>query len=195
MVVRPRSAVIAAPDAFPPAGVTAIVFDVVGTLVEPAVTVADTYAAAGRRQGVDLDPATVARRFATAWRRQESIDAVAAIPFATSRDRERERWREIVTDVFGPGGATAAIFTDLWAHFALPASWRTVHRGATLAQAAGWCSSPAARASPKLARRVDHPADPFREEESGGTVLFRSDRNHGISGAGFHRHSRGHLHG
>ena len=96
MVVRPRSAVIAAPDAFPPAGVTAIVFDVVGTLVEPAVTVADTYAAAGRRQGVDLDPATVARRFATAWRRQESIDAVAAIPFATSRDRERERWREIV---------------------------------------------------------------------------------------------------
>ena len=136
MVVRPRSAVIAAPDAFPPAGVTAIVFDVVGTLVEPAVTVADTYAAAGRRQGVDLDPATVARRFATAWRRQESIDAVAAIPFATSRDRERERWREIVTDVFGPGGATAAIFADLWAHFALPASWRSVRRGATLAQAA-----------------------------------------------------------
>jgi putative hydrolase of the HAD superfamily len=41
-----------------------------------------------------------------------------------------------VTDVFGPGGATAAIFADLWAHFALPASWRTVRRGATLAQAA-----------------------------------------------------------
>ncbi len=133
MVAHPRSAV---PDAFPPAGVTAIVFDVVGTLVEPAVSVADTYAAAGRRQGVDLDPATVARRFATAWRRQESIDAAAATPFVTSRSRERERWREIVADVFGPGDATAAIFTDLWAHFALPQAWRPVPRGVTLAQTA-----------------------------------------------------------
>ena len=103
MVVRPRSAVIAAPDAFPPAGVTAIVFDVVGTLVEPAVTVADTYAAAGRRQGVDLDPATVARRFATAWRRQESIDAVAAI-LTSGRGRRGsgERCRRCRTALLHP---------------------------------------------------------------------------------------------
>jgi REG-2-like HAD superfamily hydrolase len=136
MVAVPRAAIRETPEAFPPAGVTAIVFDVVGTLVEPAVAVADTYAAAGRRHGIDLDAATVARRFATAWRRQESNDAAAAIPFATSRDRERERWWEIVADVFGPHAASAAIFADLWAHYALPEAWRPVNRGAALAQAA-----------------------------------------------------------
>mgnify|MGYP002654784224 CR=1 FL=1 len=131
MVARPRSAV---PDAFPPAGVTAVVFDVVGTLVEPAVSVAETYARTGRRHGIDLDPTAVTDRFTAAWRRQESIDAAAATPFATSRGRERERWREIVADVFGPGDATVAIFTDLWEHFALPQAWRPVLHGVTLAQ-------------------------------------------------------------
>jgi len=133
MVAHPRSAV---PDAFPPAGVTAIVFDVVGTLVEPAVSVAETYERAGRRHGIDLDPKMVKDRFAVAWRRQESIDAAAATPFATSRVRERERWREIVEDVFGPGSPAAAIFADLWAHYALPEAWRPVPRGVTLAQTA-----------------------------------------------------------
>jgi putative hydrolase of the HAD superfamily len=136
MVTRPRSAVFAAPDAFPPAGVTAVVFDVVGTLVEPVVSVAETYARAGRQHGIDLDPPAVADRFAAAWRRQERRDAAAVIPFATSRDREHERWREIVADVFGPGDVPAAIFTDLWAHFALPESWRPVPHGVTLAQTA-----------------------------------------------------------
>jgi len=133
MVAHPRSAV---PDAFPPAGVTAIVFDVVGTLVEPAVSVAETYERAGRRHGIDLDPTMVKDRFAVAWRRQESIDAAAATPFATSRGRERERWREIVEDVFGPGSPAADIFADLWAHYALPEAWRPVPRGVTLAQTA-----------------------------------------------------------
>lgn len=136
MAADPPAVVVGAPEGFPPAGVTAVVFDVVGTLVEPAVAVADTYARVGRRHGIDLDPAAVKDRFAAAWRRQELRDAGAAIPFATSRDRERERWREIVGDVFGPDGATAAIFADLWTHFALPEAWRTVRQGDLLAQAA-----------------------------------------------------------
>lgn len=122
--------------AFPPTGVTAVVFDAVGTLVEPAATVADTYAHVGQRHGIDLDPVTVGRRFAAAWRRQEALDAAAAIPFATSRHRERTRWREIVADVFGPGDSTAAIFADLWEHFAHPQAWRPVAAGDRLLQAA-----------------------------------------------------------
>lgn len=130
------AALVGPPQGFPPAGVTAIVFDVVGTLVEPAVAVADTYSRAGRRHGIVLDPVVVKDRFAAAWRRQERRDASAAIPFATSRDRERERWWEIVADVFGPDGTTKAIFADLWTHFALPEAWRPVRQGALLARAA-----------------------------------------------------------
>ena len=136
MATRPAAEAAAAPAAFPPAGVTAVVFDAVGTLVEPAATVADTYARAGRRHGIDLDPATVGRRFAAAWSRQEAVDAAAVIPFATSRDRERERWRAIVTDVFGETPATAAIFADLWEHFGRPEAWRTLPDGADLVRAA-----------------------------------------------------------
>ena len=136
MATRPAAEAAAAPAAFPPAGVTAVVFDAVGTLVEPAATVADTYARAGRRHGIDLDPAPVGRRFAAAWSRQEAVDAAAVIPFATSRDRERERWREIVADVFGPGDTTAAIFADLWEHFAHPRAWQPVPPGEGLLRAA-----------------------------------------------------------
>jgi putative hydrolase of the HAD superfamily len=132
MVTLPRPAV----GSFPPPGVTGVVFDVVGTLVEPAEAVADTYAAAGRRRGIDLDPSIVARRFAAAWRRQESIDAQAAVPYATSRERERRRWQEIVVDVFGTGEATEFIFADLWEHYALPQAWRPIAAGTALAQAA-----------------------------------------------------------
>jgi putative hydrolase of the HAD superfamily len=136
MATRPAAEAAAASATFPPAGVSAVVFDAVGTLVEPATTVADTYARAGRRHGIDLDPATVGRRFAAAWRRQEALDAVAAIPFATSRDRERARWREIVADVFGAGDTTSAIFADLWEHFAQPPAWRPVGPGENLLRAA-----------------------------------------------------------
>jgi putative hydrolase of the HAD superfamily len=136
MARHARSSETVAGITFPPVGVTAVVFDMVGTLVEPATTVAETYAAAGRRLGVELDPPTISRRFSAAWRQQEAIDAGADVPYATSRDRERRRWRQIVDDVFGPGEPAAAIFADLWDHYARPESWRPVGRGMALARAA-----------------------------------------------------------
>ena len=132
MAAHPRTAA----GLFPPPGVTGVVFDVVGTLVEPAAAVAETYAAAGRRHGIDLEPTVVALRFAAAWRRQESIDALATVPFATSRDRERQRWAGIVADVFGGGDTAAAIFADLWVRYALPEAWRPIAAGAALAHSA-----------------------------------------------------------
>ncbi len=122
--------------AFPPAGVRAVAFDAVGTIVEPWPPVGEAYAAAGCRHGVPLDAGWAAARFRDAWRRQEQADAAAVPAFATSRERERARWRAIVGEVFGETPATATIFTDLWEHFGRPDAWRTLPAGADLVQAA-----------------------------------------------------------
>lgn len=121
---------------FPPPGIRAVAFDAVGTLVEPWPPVGEAYAAAGRRHGVPLDAASTAARFREAWRRQEQADAAADPAFATSRERERARWRAIVGDVFGHTPATAAIFSDLWEHFGRPDAWRPLPDGADLVRAA-----------------------------------------------------------
>jgi len=67
--------------AFPPAGVRAVAFDAVGTLVEPWPPVGEAYAAAGCRHGITLDAETARSRFRAAWRRQELADAAATPAF------------------------------------------------------------------------------------------------------------------
>lgn len=119
-----------------PAAVRAIVFDVVGTLVEPHPAVADAYHRAAGRHGVACDVAEIGRRFRSAWTRQEAIDAAATPAFATDQDRERRRWREIVAEVFAGAPESDAIFIDLWESFARPAAWRPLPAGVHLARAA-----------------------------------------------------------
>lgn len=121
-----------------PAAAQAIVFDVVGTLVEPAPTVAEAYRETGLRYGQTLDVAEIQRRFTLAWRSQEQADATAEPPFATNDARERRRWRAIVADVFAAAEPKAgdAIFADLWDHFARPSAWRSLPAGQALARAA-----------------------------------------------------------
>jgi putative hydrolase of the HAD superfamily len=114
----------------------AVVFDVVGTLVEPWPTVHRAYAIAGRRHGIELAEDVIAPRFARAWQRQEAIDAARRPAFATDRVREAARWREIVEDVFEQAPPAAAIFADLWEHFARPGSWRPLAAGARLVEEA-----------------------------------------------------------
>jgi putative hydrolase of the HAD superfamily len=114
--------------------VKVVVFDVVGTLVEPWPRVSRAYAEAGRRHGVELVEDVTAKRFAAAWRRQEAIDAAATPAFATSRQREVERWRGIVDDVFEYAPASGAIFADLWEHFARPEAWRPLPEGVQLVE-------------------------------------------------------------
>lgn len=119
-----------------PAAARAIVFDVVGTLVEPAPAVAEAYREVALRHGIDRAAAVIDHRFRAAWRRQEAVDAAATPPFATSGVRERERWRSIVVDVFDAAPQSDAIFTDLWAHFGRPEAWRSIPAGCDLARAA-----------------------------------------------------------
>jgi len=113
-----------------------VVFDVVGTLVEPWPPVAEAYAAAGRRHGSVVEVPEIHRRFRQAWRRQELIDAAAVPAFTTNRAREVERWREIVADVFHDPGRTDSIFSDLWDHFGRPDAWRPLLAGSELMRAA-----------------------------------------------------------
>ncbi|MGI9176584.1 MAG: HAD-IA family hydrolase [Pirellulales bacterium] len=121
---------------FPPEGVQTVVFDVVGTLVEPWPPVAEAYAAAGQRHGAVVAVPEIHRRFRQAWRRQELIDAAAVPAFTTSRSREADRWRAIVADVFVDHERTDAIFGELWDHFGRPDSWRPLAAGSALMQAA-----------------------------------------------------------
>ena len=113
-------------------GVRAVVFDVVGTLVEPFPPVAEAYRDVGRHHGVERSVGELRARFRDAWQRQEVIDAADPTPYATSRARERERWKSVVADVFGGDPASDAIFQDLWDHFGRAGAWRALPEGTQL---------------------------------------------------------------
>jgi putative hydrolase of the HAD superfamily len=119
-----------------PEDVRVVVFDVVGTLVEPQPAVAQAYLQAARRHGVERDVDEIRHRFGAAWRRQEELDAAADPPFVTSSRREHDRWRLIVEDVFAGVPQTAAIFADLWEHFGRIEAWRATPAGRPLVRAA-----------------------------------------------------------
>ena len=124
------------PELVLPVGVRAVVFDVVGTLVEPHPSVVLAYQAAAARHGVERDAAEIGRRFHQAWRRQEALDAAAARPFVTDQAREHVRWRAIVDEVFADCPETPAIFSDLWEHFGRPTAWRPTAQGPGLVRQA-----------------------------------------------------------
>ena len=121
---------------FPPEGVDVVVFDVVGTLVEPSPSVAVAYQQAALRHGLTVDTSIIQQRFKAAWRRQETIDAAAVPAFATSRGREAERWQAIVDDVFEGAAPAAAIFADLWEHFGRVEAWQPLAHGRDLVRLA-----------------------------------------------------------
>jgi len=121
---------------FPPAGVGVVVFDVVGTLVEPSPSVAVAYQQTAARHGLMVDATLIQQRFRAAWRRQEAIDAEAVPAFATSRTREAERWRAIVDDVFCGAASSGEIFADLWDHFGRVEAWQPLAHGRDLVRLA-----------------------------------------------------------
>jgi putative hydrolase of the HAD superfamily len=103
--------------------VRCVLFDAVGTLMyaDPPVHVA--YAAAARPFGLTLEEAVVGRRFAEAFRNHFSDPSIDN-GSTTSEEIERNRWRNIVGDVFHEFPQQDALFELLWDHFAQPTSWR-----------------------------------------------------------------------
>ncbi len=113
-------------------GVDTVVFDVVGTLLEPAPSVSEAYKNSAEKFGYLLPARKIGQRFAIAWEKQETLDAQNKPAFRTSRSREYERWRQIVCDVFEGSPKADKIFDDLWLHFGKPSSWQPVEQGCRL---------------------------------------------------------------
>lgn len=103
-------------------GIRGIVFDAVGTLIEPVPSVAETYTAAARRQGVVLDPKEVRARFHVHFR-TDGVHAERG-SLSTDEETERRRWRMIVSGVLPEVTQPECAFDELWDHFSQPASWR-----------------------------------------------------------------------
>ena len=116
-------------------GVDTVVFDVVGTLLEPAPSVSEAYKNSAAKCGLSLSAGEISQRFSVAWEKQEGLDAQNKPAFSTSRSREYERWRQIVCDVFEDSPAADKIFDDLWLHFGKPSSWQPVEQGCHLLEA------------------------------------------------------------
>ena len=104
------------------AGIQAVVFDAVGTLIHPEPPAALVYAAVGARYGSTLTPPTIAERFAAAFQREEEVDRTVGLQ--TSEERERERWRHIVGRVLDDVTDPEACFRALYEHFSRPEAWR-----------------------------------------------------------------------
>ncbi len=106
----------------PHSALRAVLFDAVGTLIEPDPPVVETYHAAGLRFGSSLPAETIRLRFRSALARQEALDAQSS--HRTSEARELARWRAIVAEVFDDVPDIEALFQTLWRHFAEPGHWR-----------------------------------------------------------------------
>jgi putative hydrolase of the HAD superfamily len=99
-----------------------IVFDAVGTLIEPHPPVAEVYAEAARQQNVIVDSGEVRARFLRYLRHDEAIESKGAL--STDEANERERWRRIVANVLPEVPDPPSAFETLWEHFGRPLAWR-----------------------------------------------------------------------
>jgi putative hydrolase of the HAD superfamily len=104
------------------AGIRALFFDAVGTLIHPEPPAPVVYAAAGRRHGSRLGVEEIAVRFRSAFRQQEEVDRGNG--WRTSEEREVGRWRQIVGEVLADVRDPEACFAELYAHFGRPDAWR-----------------------------------------------------------------------
>jgi putative hydrolase of the HAD superfamily len=104
-------------------GIRGIVLDAVGTLIRPVPSVAETYTAAARRQGVVLDPDEVRGRFHIHFR-TDGVHAADGL-LSTDEATERRRWRKIVVGVLPEIPAPDRAFDELWDHFGRAESWRS----------------------------------------------------------------------
>jgi putative hydrolase of the HAD superfamily len=119
------------------AGVRAVVFDAVGTLIAPDPPPPAVYADVGRRHGSRRGLDEIAARFRAAFRAQDEADRAAG--WRTDEAREERRWRAIVAATLDDVTDPEECFQELWDHFARPAAWR--------------CASAAGSVVAELARR------------------------------------------
>lgn len=120
-----------------PAGVRAIYFDAVGTVIFPDPSAAEVYATVGQRHGSRLSLAVIAGRFHAAFRREEAFDWANGL--RTDEAREERRWRHIVAAVLEDVTDTETSFRELFEHFSHPGAWRCAADAAATLDELGRC--------------------------------------------------------
>jgi putative hydrolase of the HAD superfamily len=114
-----------------PRPLRAVTFDVAGTLIIPAESVAHTYARVAARYGLLTTPATMGPSFARAMSEAPPL-AFGDPPPDDLAVRERDWWRAVVTRTLGVAADTpgfAACFAALYEHYGRAEAW-TVAPGA-----------------------------------------------------------------
>ena len=103
-----------------------VIFDAVGTLIYPDPPATLVYAQFGDQFGSKYPPDSIGRRFRNAFNRQEQADKITGLQrHATNELRERQRWKNIVSEVFEDvSSADDVLFDALWEHFSRGEHWR-----------------------------------------------------------------------
>ncbi len=102
-----------------------VLFDLVGTILAPAVPVGETYAAAAARQGVRVDPAIVSETFCRTLSRYRYRPRASLPPDGD----DRAYWREVVRESLAaaldpPPEIREEIVEELYAHYGRGEAWR-----------------------------------------------------------------------
>lgn len=96
-----------------------VVFDLVGTLLQPDPSVAEAYANAAKKFGSQRTAEEIGREFPTAFAEVFAEETSAA----TSHAATRRCWRRVVESLIPDVREPALLFEHLWSHFADSASW------------------------------------------------------------------------
>jgi len=106
----------------PLAGIRAVAFDAVGTVILPNPGAAFVYERIAAAHGVAVDAAAIGPRLWDRYRIEEGIDRASG--WITGEARERERWGNIVRAAIPE--ATPELFEELFQHFAKPSAWAVI---------------------------------------------------------------------
>ena len=94
-------------------------FDAVGTLIRPRESISAVYRRLAIGQGLELDQEVVRDRFQKA-RHRFFGDQPRQV---SSESIERDRWRQLVQDVFRELDDSSRLFDELWEYYRQPGNW------------------------------------------------------------------------
>lgn len=95
-------------------------FDAFGTLLHPDPDAAAVYSLFARQYGDHRDAATIRQELQRALKIHLGPQAGGA----TSAEHEKDRWRSVVSNVFGNLPQRDQLFDELWEYFSEPKHWQ-----------------------------------------------------------------------
>ena len=107
---------------------TIVLFDAVGTVIQPSPSVIDVYFELGQKYGSRLERSQVKKRISEARSKHFHVGTCAdgeLPPLISNDELEYAMWKRLVLDVFSELDTCDILFDELWEHFALPKNWQT----------------------------------------------------------------------